>query len=45
MEKYKVVIVSTGAVKGTDLTKEQAEKLAEQVRRYTGLSVAVEEVK
>ncbi len=45
MEKYKVVIVNTGAVKGTDLTKEQAEKLAEQVRRHTALSVAVEEVK
>ncbi len=45
MKKYKVIIVNTGAVKGTDLTKEQAEKLAGQVRKYTTLAVAVEEIK
>ena len=45
MNKYKVVIVSTGAVKGTNLTKEQAEKLAEQVRRHTKLPVVIEEIK
>lgn len=44
MQKYKVVIISTDMVKGTDLTKKQADKLARQVEKHTGLSVKIEEV-
>jgi hypothetical protein len=45
MKKYKVVIVSRGTVMGADLTEEEAEKLAEQVRMHRGLTVVVKEDK
>lgn len=45
MQKYRVVIINTGAIKGTDLTREQAERLAKQVQIHTGSPVTIEEVK